>query len=174
MRVFLTVFAVLLATTAHAQEAANFEQIHNVLTPGQPVVLTATSGSILRGRVLDVSSSALALSVDGQRREYSSDEVLKITTRRHGSVAKGVAWGAGIGTGLGLFGIVAAGGSDCGQCLTGTLLAFTGIGSGIGAAVAASTFSDHLVFVKTNGSGRLSVTPVMGPRAKGAMLSVRW
>ncbi len=152
MRTFLiAVAAVLLAGCVSAQDAAaNFDQLRHALKPAEPIVLTAASGNIVRGRVLDISPSVLTLSVDGQRREYVEDDVLKITQRRHGNIGKGAAIGAAIGAGIGMLGIVASHGSDCGQCLTAYLLAFTGVGAAGGAAVAASSSSDHLLFLRVS------------------------
>ena len=171
---FAAVAAVLVATSASAEDVAtHLEQLRGALNPGEPIIVTAASGSV-RGRVIDISPTSLALAVDGQRREYAQDDVLKITQRRHGNIGKGIAWGAGIGAGLGLFGIFMRGGSDCGECLTGLFLAYTGIGAGIGAGIAASHSSDHLLFMKSNSSARVAIMPALGVNRNGVSLSVSW
>jgi hypothetical protein len=74
------------------------------------------------------------------------DEVLTIRKRRHPSLAKAVANGFGIGAGFALAAVLAAGGSDCGQCLTAFVLKFGAAGAGIGAGIAAIIARDDLIF----------------------------
>lgn len=175
MRVFLGIVLVLAAATVHAQDATtSFDQLPQLLRQGETVTVTAASGTVLKGRVVDVSPSALALSVHGQLREYAADDVLKITRTRTASIGKGAAWGAGIGAGFfGILGVM-AGGSDCAECLTRQVLMSTGISAGIGAGFAALSISEHLLFVKPSRSVRLNVAPAISASRKGVLLTASW
>ena len=63
----------LMTSMAQAQDIpSSFDQLRVVVKPGDTVILTGSSGGVMQGRILDLSSATLALQVDGQRREFSA------------------------------------------------------------------------------------------------------
>ena len=166
------------ATAAQAQEiASNFDQLRVVVKPGDIVTVRASSGGLMRGRVLDLSSAALGLQVDGQRHELSMDAVSAITQGRHANLESGAKWGFGIGAGLAL--TMAAIASARGRCdclplffIGGAI--YGGIGAGIGVGIAATTVHEHMIFANPGASAKLNVQPIVRGGRKGLMLTARW
>jgi hypothetical protein len=81
--------------TASAQAATtSFDQIRFVVTVGQKITVRDTNGGTIKGRVLSVSASSLALNVKGQRRVLTEQEVRRIQARRRDSLKDGAIVGA--------------------------------------------------------------------------------
>jgi hypothetical protein len=173
MRIFFAIFAVLLATTAGAQNVAeDFDQLRALVKAGDTVTITTASGGIREGRVLDLSPSALGLSIDGQRLEYSMNEVLTVTRNTHASLGKGAAIGAAAGLGTGF--LMIGSGSDCHECLFALIAVTTGAGAAGGVGLANSMVSRRLIFARFGGSARWSIAPMIGRDRKGIRASLSW
>jgi hypothetical protein len=169
----------LMASIAHAQDIpTSFDQLRVLVKPGDTVTVTDGSGGVMQGRILDLSSATLGLQVDGQRREFSADDVRTIRQRRHANLATGAKWGFGIGTGFGLFSLAAATRGDrCDGCLPLILIGsafYGGMGAGIGVGVAAAIVRPHVIFARPDASVKLSVSPMVGRERTGIMLTARW
>lgn len=170
----------LMASIAHAQDIpTSFDQLRVVVKPGDTVTVTGSSGGVMQGRILDLSSATLGLQVDGQRRDFSPNDVRTISQQRHASLATGAKWGFGIGTGFGLLSLAAATAGDrCGYgCVPLILIGsafYGGMGAGIGVGVAATMVRTHVIFAQPDPFVKLSVSPMVGHDRKGLMLTARW
>ncbi len=101
----LTAFAllVLLAARSEAQAIAeNFDQLRFRLQAGDTVYIVDGTGQEQEARVLDVSSSLLAVSIDGTRRSLAEPDVTRIRRRLPDSLRNGAIIGAATGSGLGI------------------------------------------------------------------------
>jgi hypothetical protein len=169
----------LMASVAQAQDtASSFDQLRVLVKPGDTVTVTGNSGGVMQGRIVDLSSQALGLQVDGQRRELFVDDVRTITEQRHANLATGAKWGVGIGAGFGVLTMAAAtSGYRCYNCMTWILMSgavYGGIGAGIGVGIAATMEHQQVIFAKPGSSLKLSVAPMVGRDRKGLLLTARW
>jgi hypothetical protein len=107
-RRFVTIPTVLLMLTAApgvvtGQEiAGSFDQLRVLVKAGDKVRVTDETGHETSGKIVDLSPTALALLVDGQRREIPAHDISTIRQRRADTLATGAKVGFGIGAGLGL------------------------------------------------------------------------
>lgn len=82
--------------------ASSFEQLRLLVSPGDTVSLTDSTGREMTGIIAALSSSSLALLVAGSRHDLGEGDVRRIRQRRGDSLGNGALWGFGIGAGLGL------------------------------------------------------------------------
>jgi len=166
-----------LAASAHAQAlATNFDQLSVLVQGGDRLTVTGTSGGVVEGRILDLTSSSLTLKVDGQPRQFLLDDVRTITRPQHASLGKGAAWGFGIGAGWAFVSLAGSGGcSSCGGLITFATLMTGAMGAGIGTGFAAATVRDHVIFSRPGtGNVKLSAGPIVDRNHTGVMLTARW
>jgi hypothetical protein len=92
---------VLLAPRSEAQAIAeNFDQLRFRLQAGDTVYIVDGTGEEQEARVLDVSSSTLAVSIKGTRRSLAERDVTRIRRRLPDSLWNGAIIGAATGSGL--------------------------------------------------------------------------
>ena len=158
-----------------AQEPVReFAQLNTRLVPGDTVWVTDAQGREVKGRILSLGTDALAL--EGGGRTYGPADVTTIQVRRADSLRNGALIGLGIGGGLVLVACLAnAESGDAGWCVLGAAI-YGGIGAGIGVGIDALIPGKKLVAYRAPGSAglshaRLSVAPVVTPRAKGVAVS---
>jgi hypothetical protein len=139
------------ATAASAQElAGSFEQLRVLVRPGDTVRVTDGAGDEVRGTITDLSSSSLALRVDGTRRTFFEKDVAAVYQRRNDSLANGAKWGFVIGAGLGVLGGIAiareyeSGGGGAFIPILG--IVYGSIGAGAGAGIDAMHRSEQVIF----------------------------
>src|SRR5687767_4686185 len=84
--------------------AGSFDQLRVLVKAGDRVRVIDATGRETTGKIADLSPSALALLIDGQRREILAHDISTIRQRRSDPVATGAKVGFGIGVGLGLVG----------------------------------------------------------------------
>ena len=167
-----------LATTAYAQDPSDtFEGLQSVIQAGDHISVTGGSGGLFDGTLLDLSTTTLTLKVDGIPRVFSIDDVRFITRPQHLNVRSGAWWGLGIGAGLGLVGLpatecrIGAGCAGAAVALTGL---FGGLGAAIGAASAATTVTDQLIFARRGYGAKLSFAPLVDRARRGVQMSVKF
>src|SRR5262245_58659044 len=103
---------------------------------GEEVIVTqAGSGEELRGHLVELSSSSLAILVDGQRREVPIDQVLRIDGRKD-SLKNGTLIGLGVFAGLAALSCPSI--DSAGWCAYSI-----GINAGLGAAIGAGIDALH-------------------------------
>jgi hypothetical protein len=163
MRLMLPAAVVMLLMPALARAQAGPASHRNA---GEEVIVTqSTSGEEIRGRIVELSSTTLAMLVNGQRVEVPIDRVLRIDGRND-SVKNGAAIGAATMGGLAAFGCLAATG-DTGFCVTGSVL-YAGLGALAGAGVDALHKGRTTIYSKPS-----PVALSIAPAAKGVRGQVR-
>lgn len=163
-----------MASLAEAQTVASFDRLALVVNQGDHVTLTDSSGRALRGRILDLSPSTLALSVNGVRQEVLGAEVATIRRPRRDPLKNGAVTGflsgAGIAAGLLL-------GSRCADARVALYVGslFGAAGAGIGAGVDALIQGEHVIYTAPRtapGASRgFTVAPVVSRGGGGLSAS---
>jgi hypothetical protein len=179
--------AILLATAAALAAPAlaaaqapvtSFDQLNTRLKPGDTIWVTDGQGREVKGKVQALAPDAITLKGDGPR-TFAAGDVRLISERRNDSLANGALIGLGVGGGLGLVGCLAsAEGSDAGWCAV-AAAAYGGIGAAIGVGIDALIPGKKLLTYRAPGTpgssesrqARLSIVPVVTPRAKGLAVS---
>ena len=168
------------APCAAQEPVRDFSQLNTRLKPGDTVWVTDGQGREVKGKIRELGPSALTLDGTGTG-TIAADTVRLITTRHGRPIGKGALWGLAAGA---VFGAVAAVvddgcegdcGSDAGWMLVGAGL-FGAMGAGAGAVVGALIPGKSLVVFRAPGAAgqaqaRLSIAPVVTPRAKGVAVS---
>ena len=117
---------------------------------GEDVFVThAGSGEVLRGRLLELSPTSLAMLVNGQRVDVPLDDVLRIDARGD-SVKDGAIIGAAVMAGLSGLGCAAV--DEARYCVT-SLVVNTGIGALVGAGIDALHKGRTPIYIKPERSG---------------------
>ena len=178
--VVLAVISLLLAfALAAAQEPVReFSQLDTRLKPGDKVWVTDAQGREIKGRIVALGADVLTLDAGGSK-SFSAGDVRLVMERRHDSLASGALIGLGVG-GLGT-GIACAASGDEGQdqwCLAAAIV-YGGLGAAIGVGIDAMIPGKKLVAYRAPGapsaaSARLSIAPVITPRAKGLAVAFRF
>ena len=111
----------------------------------EEVFLTHTgSGQIVRGRLIELSPTSVAMLVDGRRVDVPIEDVLRIDVQGD-SVKDGAIIGAGVM--VGLTGLSCAAVADAGYCVT-ALIFNTGIGALVGAGIDALHKGRTPIYIK--------------------------
>jgi hypothetical protein len=158
--------------------ASSFEQLAGRLKAGQTVSVTDKAGAEKKGKLLDLSPTALTLTVDGTRHEVPAARISTIKQHQRTSLLKGTLIGLGVGVGMG----VVLGLANCGntiytqgECASANGLAFGAIGSLVGLGVAAiMPRKTQTVFQAPAASPglRVMVGPFVVPQRKGVLVRV--
>lgn len=174
-RIALVLLAVTaMASLAEAQTAASFDRLALVINQGDHVTLTDSSGRSMRGRILDLSPSTLALSVNGIRQDVFGAEVATIRRSRRDPLKNGAVTGflsgAGIAAGLLL-------GSRCADArvVLAAVSIYGAAGAGIGAGVDALIQGEHVIYTAPGTAPRanrgFTVAPVVSRGGGGLSAS---
>ena len=164
---------------AAAQEPVrDFSQLNTRLKPGDTIWLTDAQGREVKGRILSLGADELTLEGGGGR-TFGAPDVRAIDVRRADSLENGAFIGMGVGGGLALTACLIAGsGADDGEagwCAVAVAF-YAGAGAGLGVVIDAMIPGKKLVAYRAPGSAvpsraRLSIAPVVTPRAKGLALA---
>jgi hypothetical protein len=159
---------VLLPALSAAQEPVkSFDQLGGILNVGNKVRVTDTEGREVGGRVTALDATSITLNKNDST-VLSADRVRLVQRLKR---SKG--YGCLIGLGAGIAGgLVYASSAETGEDAMGGYL-FPGIGAGIGTLVGAFITRTHDVYraPASAGSARLSVAPVITPRARGVAVA---
>ncbi|MEO8078553.1 MAG: hypothetical protein ABI818_19665 [Acidobacteriota bacterium] len=165
-----------LGATARAQgPATTFDGLPGFVKVGDTVTVVDSSGREIKGAITALSRSSIALSRRDGSTTLADTEVTRIARWKRGNLAKGAAWGLGIGTaaGLGVWGGTRVHGTLC-ECSSGigagSVGMFAAIGAGMGIAVAARS-REQLVFSKSGAVSRLTVAPLLTRSRRGVLLT---
>ena len=168
----------LFVSGGEAQElAGSFEQLRVLVKPGDTVSVLDRAGQEVRGTISELSSSALALTVAGNRRRFLEGDIDAIRKRGPDSLANGARWGLAAGAGLGLLaGISLAAEYDEGGGAYIPLLALTygAMGAGAGAGIDALVSSDRVIFARRDTVSKLTVGPMLRRGRTGFLASLRF
>jgi hypothetical protein len=149
------VFAVVTTTPIPASAQNDFSSISKTVAVGDTVFVTDDAGNVTRGRLTNVTPSALRLTVHGSEREWRSAAVYRLERRgdsvkdgaRRGAIA-GVIIGATLGAVAGATWANSGSGSTPLGGALGLGLVGTGLGVGIGAGMDALIQGRTLVYRK--------------------------
>jgi len=155
---------VALPALAAAQEPVkSFDQLGGVLNVGNKVRVTDTENRKLSGRITALDARSITLDKAGGT-TLSADRVRRVERLKR---SKG--YGALVGVGAGVVGglVYASSAATAEDAIGGYL--FPGIGAGVGTLVGTFVTRSHDVYRAPGASGiaRLSLAPVITPRAKG-------
>ena len=176
--IVLAVISLLLAfALAAAQEPVrSFDQLDTRLKPGDKVWVTDAKGRETEGKIQTLAPDTLTLRGDGAR-TFASRDVSLIRHRRPDGIWNGALIGLAVGGGIAAAGCIAiAGEDDAGAWCAMGLIGYGVFGTGIGMAVDAIVPGKKIVAYRAPGAAgrpeaRLSIAPVITPRAKGVALS---
>jgi hypothetical protein len=163
------------APSAAQEPVRDFSQLNTQLRPGDTVWVTDAQGREVKGRILSLSHDALALE-GGSARSFGAPDVATISLRRHDSLGNGALIGLGVGGGLTLVAcLVSVESSDAGWCVAAAAV-YGGIGAGIGVGIDALIPGKKILAYRAPAPGgparaRLSIAPLVSPRAKGVAVS---
>jgi len=175
--IVLATAAALAAPALAAAQApvTSFDQLNTRLKPGDTIWVTDAQGREVKGKIQGLAPDSLALKGDGAR-TFAAGDVRLITERQGDSLANGALIGLAVGgVGTGLACLASTEGPDQDWCLV-AALAYGGIGAAIGVGIDALIPGKKLVTYRaplTHGSSqaRLSIAPLVTPRAKGVAVS---
>jgi hypothetical protein len=146
----MRLFGLLLAALALSAGASLAGQQPRALPAGEEVIVVhAGSGQELRGRLIELSSTSLAILVDGQRVEVPIDDVLRIDSRKD-SLKNGTLIGLGVFGGLAALNCAEF--ESAGWCAYG-IAVNAGLGAAIGAGIDALHKGRSPIYVKAAKSG---------------------
>ena len=184
------------AAPASAQEPVwSFDQLNTRLKPGDTVRVIDPGGVETTGRVLELHPSSLVIDTGGPR-AYAAGDVRAVLERRGKPLGKAALWGTVAGAGVGVALALAypvedppapscppAPGPPCGGGQPATthvswsIVPLTAaLGAGVGTMMGAllpARWREVYRAPRTPGSpqARLSISPVVTPRAKGVAVS---
>lgn len=153
-----------------------FDQLNTRLQVGNTVRVTDTKGREVQGKVTELHDASITVN-SGVPTTFEADRV-RLIQNKSKSVGKYVALGMLIGGAIGVATGAAYNSNEGGTNPAGPLLYFGGIFAGIGAG--AGTGIGFAVPAKwkevyrapgASGSARVSIAPLVTPRAKGVVLS---
>ena len=177
MRLARTLPAILVTVLVAAPDLAagqepvrDFTLLNTRLRPGDTVWVTDAQGREIKGKIASLSPESLALNAKGAP-TFSAAEVGTIRLRERDTLRSGALIGLGVGAliGVGLCAAAeASAASDYAWCAAG----FGSIGTGIGVGIDALTPGKKIVAYRAPGAAapsaaRLTIAPVVTPRAKG-------
>jgi hypothetical protein len=180
---FLTLAAT--APSAAQEPVTFFSQLDGELKPGDTVWVTDAQGRELKGEIGALEPGAITVRGRGGR-TFNGSDVRQVTVRQRDSLANGATIGMVIGALAGLgAGIAACAAYPKDDPLRGdaclmsiSLLWMPGLGAGalVGVGIDAMIPGEALVVYRAPGSNgasraRLSIAPVITPRAKGVAVS---
>ena len=158
-----------------AAVSRSFQDLRGRVKPGTTVSVIDTTGNEIRGEIVEIASSSLALLIDGNRRDLPESSVLRIA-RRGDPVWNGTAIGAAVGAGVGLAILGALCEGICRGPVETTapfVLFTTGVWTGIGVLVDALIRGETLIFQASGApSGSVSVSPIISKERKGVAVSL--
>lgn len=177
LAIALAVLSLLLAfVLAAAQEPVrSFDQLDTRLKPGDTIWVTDAHGREIKGKFTSLAAEALTIKADGSR-TFPAADVRLVQERRDDSLRNGALIGFAIGSvGFGLACVATIDDKDRGWCAL-VALGDGALGAVVGVVVDALIPGKKLVVYRAPGpSGashaRLSIAPLVTPRAKGLALS---
>jgi hypothetical protein len=174
-----TVAWLLAATGTFAQTpVSDFGQISTRVRVGETVYVTDSAGREHKGMLFDLSASQLVLESGGKRQDFPAGQVATISWRAHDPLGNGALIGMAVGAGfVGIAALSSCDSTECGGWMLLGMLAYGGIGAGIGAGIDA-LIPGKMIPVYRSASGKqgasLSFSPILSPRRQGLAATVRF
>ena len=174
--IFLAGFLMLLlvAMECSAQQATSFDQLPLLVKPGDSVYVTDFSGNTVKGRISQLSSTSLGLTVNGKRRDLLQTDVSYIRQWRSDPLKNGALIGLGVGAGLGTFLVVYACSYEggCGPEAVAGVFTTAGIGTAIGVGLDALIPAKQTIYQNQNRiSRKVHFAPILNRKDKGVKVA---
>ena len=167
-RTIILVLAAVAVTASLAEaQRVSFDRLALQLNQGDAITVTHGDGQELRGRIVDLSSSTLALEADGLRRDLDRGDISVIHRRERDSLTNG----ALVGFASGVAFIVTFGGSAADPYALPWYALFGAAGAGIGVGFDALHQGSRVVYRAAPSDRRLAVSPVVSPERQGVSVS---
>jgi len=158
---------------------AAFDQLPTALRPGDTVWVADVSGREVKGRLLSLSASSLALQTGGETRDLSAERVANVFVRGPNPLKNGAITGLVVGSGLTI--AIGCAVSGCGfEGFPGTVLVVGGMGAAIGVAIDAAIPGKKTLVYSAPGSATawparaVSIAPFFDGKRTGVLLAVRF
>jgi hypothetical protein len=164
-------------TQAEAQEAASsFEQLAALVQPGDTVTVVEATGAETKGQIWNLFRDKLIVGTAAGPRELGERDVAVIRQRRGDSLKNGAIIGAAAGaayfaTMATLLSRIEEGDVIVSTAVAGGLMC-TGIGAAAGIGIDALISRQRVIYKKSAGATRVSVSPLFGRTRRGAAVSV--
>jgi hypothetical protein len=173
----LTAIALTAPALVSAQEPVkSFDQLNTRLKPGDTIWVTDAQGREVKGKVQALAPEVITLKGEGPK-TFAAGDVRLIQERRPDSLKNGALIGLGVGGGL-VLGLCLAGEASEGDgwCALAAAI-YGGAGAAIGVGIDALIPGKKIVAYRAPGPAgappaRVSLAPVITPRAKGAAVSI--
>lgn len=176
MKRTITLVLVAIALTASLAEAqrVSFDRLALQLNQGDAVTVTDGDGQELRGRVVDLSSSTLALEADGLRRDLNRGDVSVIQRRERDSLTNGalVGFASGVAFAVMLVLVVGDGSSAADPYAMPWYALYGAAGAGIGAGLDSLHQGSRVVYRAAPSDRRLALSPVVSRERQGVSVSL--
>lgn len=166
------------ALTADAQDVAhNFDELRLKVAAGDTVYVTESTGKERQARIVEISGSSLAVSIDGTHRNLTEPGVTRIRRRLSDSLWNGAAIGAAASVGVGL----AVGASfdaldDCdAACWAINGLYYGGMGALVGTGIDAMFKGRKTIYMADRQSSTtISLRPLLSSGSRSVIVAVRF
>jgi hypothetical protein len=155
----------------------SFDQVLTRVKVGDTVFVTDATGREVKGKVVDLSASSLALRSGSERQEFPAAQVRARTWQKPDSLVNGLLIGLCVGAGVGFvmgWGIAE---DDANEALVGTVFGLVGAGIGVGAGVGIDALipgKKILVYraPSSPSAARISIAPILLPTRQGVAVRV--
>jgi hypothetical protein len=165
---------VLIAMECSAQQATSFDQLPLLIKPGDTVYVTDFSGNTVKGRITQLSSTSLGLTVNGNRRDLLQTNVSQIRQWRGDSLKNGAWIGFAVGLGVGtLASIDSCRNSEaCAPAAAILLPTMGGLGAAVGVGLDALIPAKQTIYQNQNRTSRkFHIGPVLNRKDKGVKVA---
>lgn len=167
-----------LTSSSVTEIPTSFHQMQVLVNPGDAVRVNDNAGRELRGTIVSLTGSSLALSINGSRHDLLEGDVATIRQRRGDPLTNGLLWGFGVGAGLGVVSLLAGGCEGSVEYLPVCMGTAGAIASGIGVAVDAAIRREHVIYARAGSVGDdrrgqrvVRIVPLMTSGRKGILLA---
>jgi hypothetical protein len=174
-------FLVLTLTAAPATSqtvATSFEELRFKVRAGDTIFVTGDSRAEQEARILDLTSSVLAVSIDGVRHELGESNVTRIRQRlpdsRKNGALIGFLVGAAGSTGMAVA-MASPAGSCTGGCVATNILIGGGVGGLVGLGIDALIQGRKDIYVRDGrASLDIELAPVVSSQVRGVNVLLRF
>ena len=174
-RIALVVATAMLAASLAEAQNTSFDRLALLVDPGDTITVTDKNGRRLKGRLLDLSSTRLALQAGGLRHDLDGGDISFVRRRECDSLKNGAINGAVTGLGVVVVPLLILVGdpdTDLGPAGVSLILSlYTGVGAGIGAGLDALIENSRVIYKAPPSRRRLTVSPVLSSERQGLSVS---
>ena len=163
--VVIAIVVVPALSSAQSLQSGPFQDV----TPGLPVAVIDDSGRRVEGHIVDVTDESVRVSVRKAIQDIPLDRVVRI--EKTDSLKNGAVSGLVAGVGFGLL-ISLSGGDIDGGWVASAVISNGLMWSAFGTGIDAMVNSRRTLYQKSGVQTRVS--PIVGPRVRGASMTLSW